>query len=298
MVGILVLVRGLRQRDQLGDVCEAIAVERGEMPAFGVHAVHARELGDAQDRLHVRHVELETGFDHLRLRGTAHGLAVVGVDAEAVEFEAADAVRELGIVRGEHAALARGDVLDRVEREHHVPVLSDAFALELGAERVRGVLNEHDVVSGGDGADLVKLQHAAREMDRDDRLRARRDRRLDRVRRDHERVAVAVDEDRLRAVQGNDVRQGDPRHGGRDDLVAGLQAERTEQHLHDGRLGRHRDRVLRAGVGAESLFEFGVLRAGGDPAGTQHIGDLGNLPFLDRGLGERQKCFAHKKNPV
>ena len=171
---------------------------------------------------------------------------------------------------------------------------ADAFALELGPERVGGVLDQRHAVLLRDGANLVELQHAAGEMDRDDRLGARSDRGFDRVGRDHQRVAVAVHEDRLRAVERNDVRKRDPGHGGRDDLVAGFQAQGAEQHLHHGRFGGQRDGVLRPDIGAERLLEFGVFRSGGDPAGTQHVGNFGNLPLLNRRPGKRQKSIAHE----
>src|SRR5204862_4710682 len=79
------------------------------------------------------------------------------------------------------AALAGRDLLVRVERERRrVAVRAERAALVARAERLAGILDERQFVAVADRAQLVELAGIAEDVDRDDRARARRDRRLDR----------------------------------------------------------------------------------------------------------------------
>ncbi|VTR71478.1 hypothetical protein DESC_940093 [Desulfosarcina cetonica] len=63
--------------------------------------------------------------------------------------------------------------------------------------------------------------------------------------------------------------------------------------MHAGGGRGNADRRLTAGEVAEAGFQLGVLRAGGNPAGPQHVGHVGDLCFADGGPGKGQKSIAH-----
>ena len=99
-------------------------------------------------------------------------------------------------------------------------VRAERPALVARAERLARVLDEREPVPVADRAQLVELARIAVDVDRDDRLRPRRDRRLDRRRVEVERPRVDVREDRRRALVHRAVRRRDERVRRRDHLVA------------------------------------------------------------------------------
>ena len=74
----------------------------------------------------------------------ARGLALPRVAADAVIAKSAQGFGEVGIVGGDHAAFAGGDVLHRMKAEdRHVRQAADPAASVLGAQRMAGIF-DHD----------------------------------------------------------------------------------------------------------------------------------------------------------
>ena len=82
---------------------------------------------------------------------------------------------DLRILDGDHAALAGGDHLARVQREaRQRPERADRPALVAGADRARGVLDDRQAVALGELEQRVHVGRQAELVHRHDRLRARR----------------------------------------------------------------------------------------------------------------------------
>jgi hypothetical protein len=132
--------------------------------------------------------------------------------------------------------------------------------------------------------DSVHLARNAGVVDRDDGLRAGRDRIFDDALVDVECVRPDVYEDGNRATEGDGVRRRDEREGGHDYLIARLEVEQDRRHL-ERRCGRvHEQRLpcpgrllkplrallaeapaaceLCARDGVEHVFELGAHRLG------------------------------------
>ncbi len=221
--------------------------------------------------------------------------AVVSVDAETVEFEAAAAFAEFFFIGDEHSAFAGSDVLDGVEREHCGSGGADEFAFVAGPERVRGVFHKTDSVFFRNGAERIEIGAGAGEVDGDDQFCARSDVRLHLFGIDHQGVPVDVHEDRFRAREDGEIDHGDPGHGGSYDLVAGPDPERVEEDFHHAGFGSHGDGVVRPEISFEIGFKLCDFGAGGDPAGAQNIRDSLNVGFFQIGFGKGKERISHDK---
>ena len=125
------------------------------------------------------------------------------------------------VARRHGAALTRRHLLVRIERpDGRMPVRTEWLALVLRAERLAAVLDHRDPVPLAERQQLVVLRRVPEDVDRDDRLRPRRDRGLDRGRVEVERARVDVGEDRRRPFVDRAVRRRDERVGRGDHLVA------------------------------------------------------------------------------
>ena len=147
-----------------------------------------------------------------------------------------------GIAHRDGAAVARGHRLGRVEAEdRRVAELGDAHAVALGLDGVRGVFDQREMVTIADVAEARHVGELAVEVHRDDRARARRDRRFDRARIDEPGARVDVGEHRHGAVKERRVRRGDEGHRRGDDLVARRDTERVQREGEPHRAARDAD---------------------------------------------------------
>src|SRR6185503_6036241 len=101
----------------------------------------------------------------------------------------------VSVAGGHRATLAiRAQVLAWVKAEAaHVANAADAPPLVLGAMRLRGILDQYQVVPPRDRQNRVHIGRAAIQVHRQDRLGTRRDRGLDLGWVDCERLGVDVD---------------------------------------------------------------------------------------------------------
>ena len=195
--GVVVVVGRHPRPADLGHLGEQLVVTGGQLAAAGVVLVHRRELVDADRRLKIGEVVLEAGAHHLDLRRPSFGVAVPGRLLEAVEAQGAERPRQLSVGQGQHSALGRGHVLDRVEGEDaEAAEEADVAAGVGGADAVRGVLEQPQAVTLGGGAEPAQVAGRAGEMDRQDPHRRRPHRRRRRRRVDLQGVGIDVGEHR------------------------------------------------------------------------------------------------------
>jgi hypothetical protein len=296
--GVDLLVVGQAGQLEPRDAGQLAVVDRGDLGPPGVEARELAELVDAQGRLDVGQVVLEAGEDDVVgsrcLLGRRVGLP--GVAPHPVEAPELDPVGELVVIRRHHATLPRRHVLDRVEGEAGGGGAvggagADRATFIGGPGGVGGVLQDLDVLAAGPAehrADTVEIRGLTGEVDRDDRLGARRERRAQRGRVQVPGRGVDVGEDRLRPGGDRHVRGGGPGEGRDDDLVPLGQAHGEEADMEGAGAGGEGEGVLRPVGCRELLLELGGQRAGGDPPGLEAADDLGDLLFADLRAGERE----------
>ena len=190
-------------------------------------------------------------------------------------------------VRGHHPALARGDLLVRVEGENRRGALrAHRLALVPGAERLARVLDQREAMPVADRAQLVELARVPVDVDGDDGLRSLGDGGLDRGRVEVQRSRVDVREHGRRALVDRAVRRGDERVRARDHLVAGLESGRDAEEVQSRRAARHGSRVRRADRLGERLLEALDRRAEREPARVEDLGDELLLAIVDPGCAQ------------
>ena len=176
-------------------------------------------------------------------------------------------------------------------------VRAEALALVRRAERLARVLDQHDAVTLADRDQLVVLRRVAEDVDRDERLRLRRDRGLDRRRVEVERARVDVREHRSRALVDRAVRRRDERVRRRDHLVARLDTCEAHAEMQSRRARRDRCAVRRADRVREQRLEAGAGRPERQPARAQHLEHELLVALVDPGRaevdpGRRAQCRA------
>ena len=178
----------------------------------------------------------------------------------------ADCVRELAVVCGHGAALAGGDDLARVEGEAGERAETATRAPPpLGSERSGCILEHRQAVRK-----LLDAHRPAEKVDRDDRLRPWAHLELRRV--EVHRLGVDVDEHRLRAGEGDDVRRRREGVGRNQHLVARTDPEGEHGEVERRGSRRDRDRVLGPARRGEPPLELVDLRSHGQLPALEHLG--------------------------
>src|SRR5579883_1398371 len=104
-------IAALRRRFDFPDCGQAPGIDAGVCGPQGVEPLDLFELMDADGGLHVAEIVFEARLGDLVIPASLFAVAVPGVLADAMQAEHAHAVRQRGIVGGDHAAFAGGDVL-------------------------------------------------------------------------------------------------------------------------------------------------------------------------------------------
>ncbi len=227
---------GVVGQHQRGDrqMRQALGVGLGQQPPAAVDVAQAIQLHQGQGGVDVREVVLEAGFLHLGLGLAAQGVAVEGIHRQAVEFQPTHALGQGGVVGHQHAAFGAGQILDGVKAEDGGAALADGLALVAGASGVGGVFDQRHAMLLGQGTQRSQVAAGTGVMHRHDGLGARGDGRGHLLGRDHQGVAVDVDEHRGGADQGDHVGGGNPGQRGGDHLVARADVQRQQGHVHGG----------------------------------------------------------------
>ena len=180
----------------------------------------------------------------------------------------------------------------------NVPQRAPAVA---AADRVRRVLDDGEAVSLREREHLVDRAREAAVVQRADRLRPRRDRRLE-VGRVEIELAVAHDvaEHRLGAGLPNRVRRGDERQGRRDHLVATADVERDERQLEGGGTVCDRDRMSAGERVGELRLELRDARARAPPARPHRLRSSRYELVVAHhvGQGDDPAGRAHRSDPT
>ncbi len=144
----------------------------------------AVQLSERDAGVEVREVVLVARLDDVVAARPLALVALPGVAVEAVQPQRAHAIGELVVAQGQHASLASGEVLVRVEREAgRIADRADlATAVGTRLDRVRGILDQREAVHVGDCEQLVHRAGMPCVVDGHDRAGSRRHARRDLVR--------------------------------------------------------------------------------------------------------------------
>ena len=148
------------------------------------------------------------------------------------------------------------------------------------------------------GIKRVVFGGIAEDVDRDERLRPRRDRSLDRGRVEVERARVDVGEYRCRALVDRAVRRRDERVRRRDHLVAGPDAREPHAEMQTRRARRHRRAVRDADRVREQRLEARSGRPEREPTGPKHLEHELLVALVDPRRAEVDPvdcCFGHER---
>ena len=139
-----------RRPGELGDL---LGVGRGDLATPRDDLRQPAQLDDADGGLQVRHPVVVADLEVL-LRGREHaGVPGRGGHAHRVLAQAPRPLRPLGVGRREHAALARGDDLARVERPRRDVGAGADGPAAVGRARAAGRVLDHD--------DPARVRHGA-----------------------------------------------------------------------------------------------------------------------------------------
>ena len=214
--------------------------------------------------------ERDRGEDVAEVRLVAgHGDVVERAVAAAHHPQVVERLCDVVAVRRDQPALARGDVLRRVEREaRQVGDRADLAAAVARLRGVRGVLDDRQPELD----ELVEVGRLAVEVDRHDRLRSLVDELARRApgsmfrlsSRTSAKTGVAPQWTITFAVDGQVIEVVITSSPGPD-------AERDQREVQGRRAGRHRQHVLRLEVVAHARLELGGAGAGRQPARAQRL---------------------------
>ena len=221
--------------------------------------------------------------------GRMPALAVPRERRHSVRPEQPKLLGEAIIVRDEHAALSDRQVLVREEAE--TPDVAEGAAhaaTEARPGRVRRVLDDRQPPRAGERPHRVHVARVARVVERDDRLRAVAERRLDvgwieiRLIRS-ENVA----EDGLGSRVHDRVRGGDEVQRRDDHLVSRAAPDGQEAEVERRRPVGHRDGVRRSAERGELALELLDSRAHAPPAGAEGLQRSAGEVLVDHDVRER-----------
>ncbi len=284
----------LRQ-DQPGAAGERRVVSRGQPLPLGEESFEAPQLVEAERRLDVHHVVLESGNRHVVARASGLREALPGLPVHSVELQERGLLEDGFVLGHDHAPFPGRHVLVGVEGEHRRRREGpDPPALVLRADGMRGVLEHGDPAGGGELEDRIEVRRLAHEVDRQDHLRSRREPLLDLLDPDVQSGRVDVREDGPGAAVDDRVERRHERHGRRHDFVARADSEREERDVQAR--GRRGDRhgIAAADVLGERGGETLDLRPRRDPAGGERIEQLLDFLGADGRTGERKERLSHR----
>jgi hypothetical protein len=151
----------------------------------------------------------------------------------------------------------------------------------LGAVRLRGIFDDDEAMTARDRQDRIHVSHRSMEMDRHDRLGARRDRALDPRRIHGPAIGIDIDKDRRGAAieDGGGRRDEGQRNG--DDLIAGSDAGSEQRQVQRRSAAVDGNAAIGAAIRGKGIFEGDDFRAENELSAVQDAGQRG----IDRILG-------------
>ena len=269
-------------RGHLVNMLESSEQPRSHVRPPGEGVIQVLHLYIAERGLDVAHANVEARLHEPR--------SAIG-DLSAVVAKAAQAVGGRGAAGKHHPALAGGDDLARMEAEaRRVADGASTSVAHRGADGARSVREQDDITLAGQYLQHAIIGRQPERVDRDDHLRSRRPRPLDRVDVYGERVRPYVHEAQGSAAGQHGVASGWVSEVRDDDLVTGPNAERADRDLERRRPGRHRDRVRYSDVPRHDLLEFRHTWPHGQVAAAQHAFHCLNRLGAQARVGKAQLC--------
>jgi len=187
------------------------------------------------------------------------------------------------------AALDGRHVLVGMEAEaHQVAKAADAPPAPRRPDGVRCILDDPQPVARCQLIETLHIDRQPGEVHRQDRTRARGDRRLRLLQIHVARIEVDVDEYGPGTYTHDDVRRGDEAHRRSNHLISRADAAGEQGHLQSRRRRSLSPYRSAAEIGRQLGFELRDLRSARQPARAQHLRYRGDGLLVDHGPRERQ----------
>lgn len=122
-----------------------------------------------------------------------------GINAKPVKLETAQFIGELRVIRDDDTAFSAGNVLNGVEGENRGAPGANVATFVAGSCRVRRVFNHRNAITLAKSVNSVQIGGRASVVDGDNCFGLWRNRGFNMFRRDHQRIAIDIDHDGVRA---------------------------------------------------------------------------------------------------
>ena len=183
----------------------------------------------------------------------------------------------------ERPALPRRDLLVRIERKDRwVAVRAEGLPTVASAECFAGILDEREFVASGDISKLIELHWVAKNVDRENGPRTRRNRAFDRRGIEIERVRIYVDKDRFCTFVEHAVRRSHEGEWRGDDLVSCGDLGHANCKMQTRRSTRDSDRMGRVDCVRDKMLKAFDHWAEGESSRCKNISDKLALALADR----------------
>ena len=200
----------------------------------------------------------------------------------AVQPQELEPLGELGVVDGDGAALAAGQILGGVEAEAgRIGQVAGPYAVAHALDAVRRILDQAQAMLVGDGLQRAHVAHQAVEMHRHDGPGVGGDGGFHPRRIEVAGVGLDIDEHRCGAGLEDGCGGGDKAHRRGDDLIARADIQSQQRQVQRARAARHAEGVALAQIGRKPLLERRHLRAGREDVAFQHLGEAVELGLAE-----------------
>ena len=198
------------------------------------------------------------------------------------------------VVGDDDAAFAGGDLFVRIEAEDAAAAEGAGLAaLVGGAQGFAGILNEGDLVAGGEHGDLVHADGIAKGLDAENGLGFGGDGFFGFGGIEVKGLGVDVHKHGGGTYHFDDIRRCDKREGRGKDFVARADAHGEEAAVEAGGAGIDGYGFVNVEVIAECVFKLGAFGAEGEVSGSQDVNDGLDFGIGDVGAGERDLDVIH-----
>ena len=115
------------------------------------------KLNDCNRSVNIGQIVFKTRLDNFSLRFATEDLTVKCINGQTVEFQRADFIRQLVVVRGYQATFSTGHIFDGVEGENCRSLCANPAVTVTGTCRVRSIFHYRNTVFVGDSVNRVQV---------------------------------------------------------------------------------------------------------------------------------------------
>ena len=259
-------MRWIGKGDYFVDLREAVSVFHGQFGPLFVQFVDTAQLTESKSGRDVCHVVFVARLQDLGLGRTPLCLPVIGIHAKPMKFQSLNMLKEVLIIRAEHAPFTRGDVFYGVKGEDGATLFAYRSAQIVRTQGVGCVFNHRDPLLIGHFTDGVHMDRGPGKVHGNNQPCLGGKAFFHSIRGDHQGVLLDINKDRSGPNQYDMVHGGDPGHGRRNDFVPWSDPECLEDQVHSSRGRRKCNGSATANVPAEFLFKPGSVLSGSDPS--------------------------------